>query len=390
MPPLQRAHIKPRLLSWAREQSHYSVEAAAKKIGVSASTLAAWESDEAKPTIKQLRKAAHVYRYSLAVFYLSEPPGDTFKPIRDYRILAGAPPLEMSPELYLAIREAHDRRASALELYQILDEQPPEFTFRASIADDPERVGQLLRTHLGITDDEQGRWRKPEIAFGSVRAKLEAHGVLVFQLTRIKKAEVRGFAISEFPLPAVVVNRSDAVAGRLFSLVHETTHLALRMAGVCNLVEETGWKPGSGDVEPFCNRVAAATLVPQQLLERHPKLQEMKGKLWTVADLEPVARSFAVSTYVIARRLLTLRTISQPTYEALAAELDAIFAGLPKPKAGYLSPAQNVVSLGGNAFAGLVLEAFGRERISASTVASYFGVKLQHIPDIRQAVERTI
>jgi Zn-dependent peptidase ImmA (M78 family)/DNA-binding XRE family transcriptional regulator len=374
------------LLAWAREQSHYTIEAAAKKIGVAATALSSWESGESEPTIKQLRKAAHIYRYSLAVFYLPEPPGDTFKPIRDYRRFAGQPS-EISPELYLAIREAYDRRESVLELYRLLEEQPPEFTFQASISDDPERVGATMRQHLGISDEEQRRWRKPEVAFGAMRAKLEQHGALVFQLTRIPKDEVRGLAIGEFPLPTIVVNRGDAAAGRVFSLMHEAAHVALRMAGVCNLVEDRAWGPGARDVEPFCNRVAAATLVPEHLFLGHSKMREMAGRAWTRQDLEPLARAFAVSSYVIARRLLTFRIIQQPYYELLVAELDAIIAGLPKPKGGHLSPAQNVISLGGHVFTALVLEAFGRERISASTVASYFGVKLKHLPEIRHAID---
>jgi Zn-dependent peptidase ImmA (M78 family)/DNA-binding XRE family transcriptional regulator len=389
MPPLQRAHVKPILLSWAREQSHYTTDAAAKKIGVSASAVASWESGESEPTIRQLRKAAHVYHYSLAVFYLSEPPGDTFKPIRDYRRFAGHPSSDVSPQLHLAIRDSYDRRLSTLDLYQLLDEQPADFRFRASLTDDPERAGESLRHYLDVTDAEQRRWRKPETAFAAIRAKLEHCGVLVFQLTRIPKDEVRGLAIGEFPLPAIVVNRSDAAAGRLFSLLHEATHLGLRMGGVCNLAEEHAWRPGTQAVEPFCNRVAAAALVPERLFLGHAKVREMVRRTWTVSDLDPLARDFAVSTQVVARRLLTFRVIDQRLYESLIAELDAIFAALPKRK-GHLSPAQNVVSLGGNVFASLVLQAFGRDRISASTVASYFGVQLKHVPEIRHAVEHVV
>src|SRR6185503_3612168 len=173
MPPRQRAHVKPALLSWAREQSHFTVEAAAKKIGVSEKTLASWESGESEPTIKQLRQAAHVYRYSLAVFYLSEPPGDKFKPIRDFRRFANHPAVDISPALHLAIRDAYDKRESTLELYQLLDEQPRTFAFALSITDDPEQAGTSLREYLGIEEDDQRRWRRPETAFGSVRYLLE-------------------------------------------------------------------------------------------------------------------------------------------------------------------------------------------------------------------------
>ena len=92
------------------------------------------------------------------------------------------------------------------------------------------------------------------------RRALEASGIVVFQMT-VSEEEARGFSIYAENLPAVVVNVKDAPNGRLFTMLHELAHLALRQAGICDLREDqTGQVPHY--VEVFCNYVAGAALIP--------------------------------------------------------------------------------------------------------------------------------
>jgi len=90
------ALIKPELLVWARQSAGLSLDAAAAKLRVSAERLRSWETDEARPTIAQLRTAARVYKRPLAIFYLPEPPLD-FQPLRDYRRVPEAQLGQLSP-----------------------------------------------------------------------------------------------------------------------------------------------------------------------------------------------------------------------------------------------------------------------------------------------------
>ena len=383
-----RANIKPALLRWARAQSRLTVEAAARKIGVSADALQAWESDgdPQMPTIRQLREAARVYRYSLAVFFLPEPPADAFQPIRDFRHLPGQASGTVSPELHMAIRDAYDKRESALELFEVVEESPPRFEFRASTGTPPEMTAGRLRQFLGITDEAQRRWREPSKALLAIRQRLESHGVMVLQVTRVGLEEFRGFAIHAAVLPIVVVNRADAAAGRLFSLIHEATHLALGSSGICNASDHDGSEEG---IEVYCNAVAGALLVPTEQLLRLPLVEKHAREAWTLGDLERVATAFAVSRFVIVRRLFDLGRIGRSEFARLNAALEEEFARLPKKK-GRTSPASDVVSLSGTILPSLVLQAFGAERISASSVASYLNVRLKHVPDIQQLLDRTI
>jgi transcriptional regulator with XRE-family HTH domain len=56
-----KAKVNPSLMKWARTSAGFSIAEAAKKIGVKEEKIEAWESNEDKPTVVQLRKVAQVY-----------------------------------------------------------------------------------------------------------------------------------------------------------------------------------------------------------------------------------------------------------------------------------------------------------------------------------------
>jgi len=143
--------------------------------------------------------------------------------------------LARSPELLLEIRKVRRRRRLALELYEALDEDPPAFGISLDVDrySDPEQVGQQVRRALGIEYVTQVRWQGNYgyEALGNWRAAVERRGIFVFQARGVAVDEVRGFSIEDRPLPAIVLNTDDSPKGRLFTLLHELTHLLLREGG---------------------------------------------------------------------------------------------------------------------------------------------------------------
>ena len=104
------AHVEalanPKLLIWARESASLTEEAVAKKIGVKAERIRAWESGQGRPSVAQLRNFAAATKRPLAVFYLAEPPG-TFDALHDFRAATGAGvSAATSPDLTFEIRRA--------------------------------------------------------------------------------------------------------------------------------------------------------------------------------------------------------------------------------------------------------------------------------------------
>jgi len=381
----QKAHVNKEVLSWARTQSGLSLEAAAKKIRVSSERLASWEAGTDRPTIVQLRKAARVYQFSFAVFFLPSPP-QGYQPIKDFRRFMGVSPEGLSSELTLEIRRAYDRREIALELHRELETSSPTFNLGVDTHERPEAFAQRLRQHLGVTAQEQGRWRDPSIGFKEWRSRIEGAGVLVFQASGIDLEEMRGFSVGDGSLPIVVVNRSDAYAGRSFTLVHELTHVALHNEGLCTLDEDGLGSAEVRRIEVFCNAVAGAALVPASSLLGVGSVLQHGSMRWEPRELDAVARTFAVSRQVIIRRLLDLGCTDQVNYDRIMRELDAEFRALPPRKAGFLSPPADFVSQAGRPYAALVVAAYRENKLGASELADVLGMRLRHLGAIESAL----
>ncbi len=392
MPPRFKPDVSTELLVWARESARLSVEAAAKKAGLKAHRLEAFEAGDDRPTLKQLVKLARTYQRPLGVFCLSSPPKDFDTKLRDFRRLATAEARAHSSELELQIRRSLARRELALELYRELeDEDPPKFPLRARLSDDPEQVGLRIREHLAVTTEKQQGWSSTSDALRNWRIALERANVLVFQAVGVEPNEVRGFSISEQPFPAVVTNTKDAPAGRIFTLFHELAHVMLNDGGLCDFYD----RGSSHDrrIEAFCNRVAAATLLPRDAFLSDPLVVAKAGpRTWTNEELTRLSRRFRVSRQAILIRLITFGRATQTFYDRKKREFDEDWLKyreeLKKSEGGPSYPARTVAR-DGRLFIRLILSSYDAENITSSDVSDYLGVKLRHLPQIREEVYET-
>src|SRR5262249_41363612 len=159
--------------------------------------LAAWESGSSKPSVPQLQRLADLYKRSLAVFYLPAPPRSP-PAVHDFRRLPDTDQVPTnSPKLLLAIRYARARRRVAADLARQIAFEPRPLEAFASNIKDPEAVGDRAREFLGVTLEQQTKWRDPHEAFNSWRSALESRDVLVFQFSGVEIEEARGFSLSE-------------------------------------------------------------------------------------------------------------------------------------------------------------------------------------------------
>lgn len=383
--------VKPALMRWARETAGLTPERAAKKIGVKLARLAEWEDGTLRPTVAQLRKAAQVYKRPLAVFFLPAPPAQP-TPLHDFRRLPAGAPTALSPELLLEMRRARRRRAVALELLSEFDRPVPELPLRATLDDDPEETATRARTWLGVSLDEQARWTGDYDPLNAWLTVFEARGILVFQTGEVPLEEMRGFSLNERRLPVIVLNAKDAPRGRVFTLMHEFTHLLLSQGGVCDpLRVRRHARTPDERVEVFCNRVAGAILVPSDALLGHPLVAHVRRpREWGDGTLQRLADQFAVSREVILRRLLILGRTTYSFYESKREEYLAQYrvrAAQAREREGFAPLFRVVVRDNGREYTRLVLEAFDRERITPADVSDYLGVRLKHLEDIAGAVE---
>jgi Zn-dependent peptidase ImmA (M78 family) len=381
-----RALVEPSLLVWARESAGLSPEEAAGKVQVKTERLRGWEQGEGSPTINQLRELGRIYRRPTAVFYLPEPPKD-FMALRDYRRIPGVQRNEESPELRWEIRLAGYRREVALELAEEWEEEVPLFAVSASITEDIERVAERARGLLGVSMSRQASWETPATALNSWRFALEDAGVLVFQAAEVGVDEMRGFSLSERPLPVITVNNKDSYNGRIFSLMHELVHLMLDDSGLCIFSEFEPKTTSHQNIELFCNQVAAAILVPAEDLLARPSVRR-KGTdaIWPPGDLWDLSGRYKVSSEVMLRRLYRLDRVDDDFYWATIRMSPRVRKEKKRGSPGWQPPPQKAVYNSGQLFSELVLDSFHEDRITAADVSDYFESRLKHLPAIEELV----
>ena len=388
------AIVKPELLVWARESAGLQLDVAAKKAQLKPAKLELCEQGKERLTINQLRTLAKVYKRPLAVFYLSKPP-KKFDALRDFRRLPADEEITESPQLKLEVRRAIYRRKVAVEMYQDLGIQLPKLDSKLKRENDPEMTALQVRDFLGITLDEQKKFKTEYEALGRWRAAIEAKGVLVFQASKVSLNEMRGFSISEAILPVIVVNSKDSPYARIFSMLHELTHLLLRESSLCDL-RERNLTYETTQIEAFCNSIAGAVLVPKKALlnEQAVQLNRLSPE-WADEIISSLARGYHVSREVILRRLLITNLTSEEFYRrkraALQREHERYLAGIATSgKAGFAPPDVKAVSEAGRSFVQLVLDSYYQEKITLSDVSDFLEVRLKHLPKIEKAVQNKI
>jgi Zn-dependent peptidase ImmA (M78 family)/DNA-binding transcriptional regulator YiaG len=391
-----KALITPALVTWARETAGFSVAEAAARLKITEERLASWESPDAKeaPSIPQLRKLAALFKRPLAVFYMSEAP-TKFDVMRDLRRLPGTGFRQYSPALQLEIRSAVERRELLLELAADLEQEIPKFTLSAELREDPEVVGDRIRTALGVTDELQARWKDSDgrTGFNAWRSRIEELGTLVFQTTTFPTEEASGFAISADTSPIISVNRKDALTRRTFSLLHEFTHLMLRVSGVSDLETDARRPPEDQTIEVFCNHVAAATLMPKNALMTEASViaQGQRSENWSDEEIGDLARQFNVSREALIRRLLTFNRTTNDFYARKRAQYIAEYQALlarqkEKPASAEIkrNMPQETISHLGRPLVRAILGNYYQDRLTLSEVSGYLGLKVKHIPKLER------
>lgn len=379
-----KALINPAMLAWAREQAGYSPAEAARRLQIDESRLAALEQGEEAPTFAKLLDLADLFKRPVSLFYLKTPPKG-WQPIQDFRRLPGVNE-GFSPQLTFAIRLARERREIALSVRDQLGEKVEDFELKATLKSDIEKLGEDIRKYLGVTEIKQQRFGRK--AFDGWRVAIEAKDILVFIIPRLKIREMRGTALAEQKMPVILVNGKDRGNGRVFTMLHEFCHLALRQSGVSNMGGDRNDAPHA-EVEKFCNAVAAAALMPREWLLKEPLVaQKGSQKSWRDDELDALALRFGVSPEAVLRRLLTLGRTTQAFYDSKRAEFQKIYAQLDEQKeASDGGPKYHYVVLSqlGRTFTQLIFQGYHDQFFTLRDVAGLLNMKVTTVPMMEKA-----
>lgn len=373
--------VAPAVLRWAREHSSVTLADAAARCEHSSDELASWEAGTAEPSLTALRKLAHYYGVPLSVFLLSEPPKVPARPV-DLRAFAGVVKPEPGVDLAKALNRASALQSLARDL--LAETGAPEFAPGQDEQGDAESLADAQRGLIGVSVAEQRKWRDERAALRAWRMAIERRGVFVLQLP-MSKTEVRAFSLSQ-PPPIIVLNQSDFVRSRVFSLLHEYAHVLLGTGAIC--------MPGSGRrameqaaaVEVFCNRFAGAFLVPGVALKADPLAAEIARAKTVPEDnvLERLGRRFHVSWAVIWYRMRQLELVSQAVFTKKWADWD--WYPMPPEGGGGMTTPERVVATYGVNLTRLVLSASGQNVVTLADAGLYLGFAPWRLGDVELEV----
>ena len=375
------------LLVWARTSVGLDTEDAARLLGVDRDQLLKWESGSARPSVAQLRKVAKEYRRSLAVFYLPEPPSG-FETLRDFRRIAGSEESTWSADLHEEFERALYQRDCLLELYE-LDDVAPAFSWVIEVNGEDENLARSARELLLGSAQQPGRSADAYAHLNFWLGRLEELGVLVHHTAGgdVAVTEMRAFSLYFDVLPVVVLNGADAVKGRVFSLLHEFSHLLLRTGGLCDTTTEEGSLRPDRRIETQCNRIAASILMPEtEVLRNADVLTHQDENTWDYESLRSAGSSFGVSAEAFCRRLATLDLVSDEYYRGWRSEFQKAYEadlGMRKVSGGdwYRNKSRDL----GKRYVRDVASAWHRRVIDSATAAMFLDAKVSQIPQLAEA-----
>ncbi|MDX9702371.1 MAG: XRE family transcriptional regulator [Candidatus Auribacterota bacterium] len=377
------ALITPSVIQWARERAGYSLANAAEKFKISEEDLQAWEAGTKSPSIPQARKASEIYKRSLAVFFLPEPPKD-FKTLRDFRTLPEGYPSEYSPELSFLIRNMHVRQEWMREYLINEGTEPLSFLSKISKPITLKNLTDAILNTLDISPNEQINCKTRTEALKLWIDKVEAVGIYIIREKKIDPKEARGLILCDDYAPFIFLNGEDAVAAQLFTLAHELAHLWINQSGLSNL-EPIGRVKNEkiSKIETFCNKVASSLILANSSFNH--KLSTLDSNLSTEEKIESLSKIFQVSEETIARRFLEKNLISDMEYLTLRRKYQERWIEFKKNERQKMKDKKRGPSYyvkkyyNGYAFTHTVVDAYFSGTITARDASGLLDIKVNNI-----------
>ena len=369
--------VNPETLAWARENAGYpdiKLAAAALNMG-DTDMLRGWESGHKKVTLTQAKKLAHKYRVSLPALYLKSVPDHfRFVPPKDFRGVGQDQ--SISPNLREAIAISKNRQEWAREFLQgegkSFDKPPKIF-----LSEDHQSAAKKIKEWLGVpvahpAIDWLREWSK----------QAEKRGMLVMQTNthrhlKVPGKEFSGLYLADDFAPTVLLNGSDASSRRLFTLMHELTHLWLDEPGISRVKEKAKKLPAAAPIdkktERFCENVAAAILLPVELLRA-----EWNG---SGSPLEKTNHIHRITGASYAAILVNL----EKNEIGAKADYHEVWQSMSESKrqggGGRVIPHKQAIRRCGGAFSRLALSGYEQGLLTAIELSDMIGMRLPYLSD---------
>lgn len=367
--------IQKDVLVWAREFRSLSRDEAAARLNIDLDKLEALESGEELPSLSLFEEIATKYRLPQATLFMAKPPEVPNLP-NDFRTIEGGKP-KHSFEFSVAF-SAVDNFRRVLEIVSNEDEEYPEVDIaRYSMDMDPETVAKKERERLGLSKEIPISWKSNE-AFNRWRALLESRGVPVF-IKKFPLDDCRGFTLNhKGSNPIIVINKSEPFkVARTFTLLHEYCHLLIGEPGLSDL-------DNRNKVEAYCNKFAAAILMPRDTLRLLIKTWPNSPVEWEDKQINHWASRLKVSRIALALRLEGLGLAPK----GFSRKFSWHSGYKPRKQGTGGDGIANTLSELGNAYTGAIYDAYQRGAISQSNAEEYLSIKGKHFGKVSEYVDK--
>lgn len=322
--------IKKEIWQWALARAGTALDDFVAKFP----KLPLWVEGKQAPTLKQAQKFAQAVHIPFPYLLLDAPLEEKL-PVTDFRTIGNRTTGKPSLELMDTILICQQRQTWYSEHIQEEGAQPLAFVGSLTLDTPVIEAAAAIRQKVGWDPRKDAATKDWQGAQTSFIDKVENIGILVMVSgivgndthRKLSVDEFRGFALTDPWAPLVFVNGRDTRAARLFTLAHEVAHVFLGQSGVSDSGLE---RTDGGNVEKWCNRVAAEFLIPAA---------ELKNRVQGggVLDKEQIAKLsswFKVSRLVVIRRLHDEGLIDSRRYSELWAQEIALLKAVRRPKGG--------------------------------------------------------
>lgn len=302
---------KPDVLKWLREKSGWTPDELSSHTEIPVNTIIRWESGDARPTYSDIVKLADTYKRPTAIFFISHPLKERPFP-QDFRRLTGEHK-EFTVKTLRAIRKAQNSQLICNELMNNLNITVEPEIRHASLNDNLDKIASKERSKISFSlADQTSSKNKAHEIFRMLRSEIESKNILVFQFS-MELEELRGFTLLDVKPYTIVINLSDDIHARIFTLLHEYGHILLNEPSLCTPetpISRTINSHGAA-VETWCNRFAADFLLPKDAILKESEKYKITDDF---TKYRSIANRYKVSKTMTLVRIRSLKLISEEQF----------------------------------------------------------------------------
>ena len=308
--------VKPIIIQWAIQSAGKDVSVLSDKF----EKIDKWTSEESELTVSELNKLSKELRIPFGYFFLGEPPDEDIQLLK-YRTVDNEEQAKPSRELIDTIKYMEKRQSFMRDALIEDGFLPHEFVGSAAIKDNPEDLAVKITQELKLKKD----WNKNNpAAFNVLREAASNLGILVMQNGVVGNnnhrvlnvAEFRAFVLIDEYVPLIFLNARDSANAKVFSLCHELVHIWLGVDELYNDNFTTNQIFNNGQLESFCNEVAAEMLLPLSSIQ---STLDPQYDIYT--NIKHISKVFNVSELVVCIRLKTKKIINAKVFNEVYANL---------------------------------------------------------------------